>query len=144
MNIEINIILVYLSKLKDRISDHIKNLEKLLHQENIKLQVEVVSLNDNMNREINNLAEHKQIYDLRIELKNKIDTENENLNNLIQNNKNSVKINDLEILYTLDKNNQTSANETAILNLPRFIDTAYEIFKNKQNNLIKNIEGTKR
>ena len=41
-------------KLKDKISDHIKNLEKLLQQENVKLQGEVVSLNDNMNKEINN------------------------------------------------------------------------------------------
>ena len=136
-------------KLKDKISDHIKNLEKLLQQENVKLQGEVVSLNDNMNKEINNQDEHKQIYDLRIELKNEIDKENENLNNLIHNNKTSVKINDLEILYTLNKNNQESANETAILNLPnilaeKYIDTAYEIFKNKQNNLINSIEGTKR
>ena len=84
-----------------------------------------------------------------IELQNKINEENEKFNTLIQNNKAYVEINDLEILYTSDKNNQKSINETEILNLPnilaeKYIDAAYEIFKNKQNNLINSIEGTKR
>ena len=63
----------------DKIYEHIKILEKLLQKENFKLQNEVVLLNDNMNKDINNLDEQKQIFELRIELQNKINEENEKL-----------------------------------------------------------------
>ena len=51
-----------------------------------------------MNEDINNLDEHKQLYELKIELQNEINKENENLYTLIQNNEAPVTINDLEQL----------------------------------------------
>ena len=88
---------------KDRIPDHVKNLESLLHKENVKLQSEVGLLIDNMITDINNLDKHRRIYDLRIELKNEINKENEISNAFIQNNKAHGAINDLEQLYQISK-----------------------------------------
>ena len=117
-----------------------------MQKENVKLQNEVVLLNDNMNKDINNIDEHKQIFELRIELQNKINEENEKLSSSFQNNKASVEIIDLERFKNLNKNNQESTNQRQIQNLPNILlekykDTSNEIFKNKQNNLINSIEG---
>ena len=100
-------------------------MEKIIQRVIIKLQGEIGLSNDNINKDINNLDEHKQIFELRIELQNKMNEENEKLNTLIQNNKASVEINDLEILYTSDKNNQKSINETEILNLSNILAEKY-------------------
>ena len=58
-------------------------MEKIIQRVIIKLQGEVGLSNDNINKDINNLDEHKQIFELRIELQNKINEENEKLNTLI-------------------------------------------------------------
>ena len=58
-------------------------MEKIIQRIIIKLQGEVGLSNDNINKDIKNLDEHKQIFELRIELQNKINEENEKLNTLI-------------------------------------------------------------
>ena len=87
-------------------------MDNKLPKESKRLQCELQLLIDNMNIDINNLDENKQIYQLKTEMK-----ENDHLNTLIQNNDRTVEINDLENFYNINKNKMILDNQAEIGNL---------------------------